>query len=112
MADIRVERSGNRTTITLSGELTVLSVVEIKRAMGAELRSAPAVMIALENASEADVAFLQLLCAAHRTAITTGKQMAVTGVEQQAFRQTALRGGFRRHVGCSEDSGKSCFLIG
>ncbi|MDH4163389.1 MAG: STAS domain-containing protein [Nitrospirota bacterium] len=110
MADIREETTNDGKTIIMSGELTVSAVNSIKITLLNALRVAPALQVRLESVSRMDIAFLQLLCSAHRTAADSGKQFTVSG-DPDRFLELLKKSGFQRHIGCRESGKYTCLWL-
>jgi len=111
MADIGIEQSPGLEIINLSGELAIASAREIKNAVLAAQGRADIVVVNIREATDADLSLLQILCSAHRSAIGKNKQFTVTGCEHEVFRRSLMRSGFSRHIGCNEDTHKTCLWI-
>jgi len=110
MADIRREKTADREIIVLGGELTITHIGSVKKELQDAIRTASTVLVRLENVQEVDVAFLQLLCSAHRTAADADKSLAIGG-EMERFRALLKRAGFQRHIGCRENSRYPCLWL-
>lgn len=110
MLEIREEKKNDGTTIVLKGALTVASIGGIRAALLDAVRSARAIEVRLESVADIDIAFLQLLCSAHRTAANRNKPFTVSG-EQEGFIELLKRSGFQRHIGCREISKHPCLWI-
>ena len=61
--------------LTAEGDLTVERAIELKRMLLNALRDAASVAILFKENSRLDVSFLQLLCAAKRSALASGKDL-------------------------------------
>ena len=111
MADIRHTQKNGREVLTVSGILTVKHAKALRTALLEAVRKAPAVEVDVENIGDLDVTFAQLICSAHRMAADLNKQMTITGLEQERFSQLLDRFGFFRHIGCHENTRKSCLWL-
>jgi len=111
MADIRNAQKNGREVLIVSGVLTVKHAKALQAALLEAVRTAPAVEVNVENISDLDVTFAQLICSAHRMAADLNKQMTITGLEQERFSQLLGRFGFFRHIGCQENTRKSCLWL-
>ena len=110
MADIREETAKDCTTFTMSGELTVSAANGIRTMLLNAMQKAPALRVRLENVSRMDIAFLQLLCSAHRTAADMNKQFTVSG-DRDRFLDLLKKSGFQRHIGCKESGKYPCLWL-
>ena len=87
--------------VELPKELTVSSAIEVKEALLAALGGHARVEIDARAVVDVDVAGLQLLCAAHRSAVALGRSLAFTQAGRGAALEAALSGaGLLRHQGC------------
>jgi len=111
MAEIHHATKNDREVLTVSGALTVKHAKALREAFIEAVRNAPAVEVNVENIGDLDISFVQLVCSAHRTAADLNKQLTISGVEQERFRQTLSRFGFFRHIGCHESTRKSCLWL-
>lgn len=111
MADIGIEQSPGREIINLTGEFEIASARELRNAILAAQGRADIVVVNLREATDVDLSLLQILCSAHRSAIGENKQFTVTGCEHEAFQKVVERSGFLRHIGCDEDTHKTCMWI-
>ena len=111
MADIRRTQKNGREVLIVSGALTVKHAKALRAALLESVQKAPAIEVDVENIGDLDVTFAQLICAAHRMAADLNKQMTITGLEQERFSQLLGRFGFFRHIGCHENTRKSCLWL-
>ena len=111
MTDIRRSRAGERAIVTVSGDLTVPHANAVRSALLEAVQGASAVEVVVENIVDLDVSFPQLVCSAHRMAADLNKQLTITGTEQEAFSDMLHRSGFTRHIGCHENTRKSCLWL-
>ena len=111
MADIRHVQKNGRDVLIVGGILTVKHANALREAFLEAVRKAPAVEVEVENIGELDVTFAQLICSAHRMAANLNKQMTITGIEQERFSQMLRRFGFFRHIGCHENTRRSCLWL-
>lgn len=110
----REETAGQGGTVVLKvgGELTIPFAGEFRGALLDAFDAAARVIVNLEGVSAADITGLQLLCSAHRSACAREKALCVEGMTNPVVAEAAGLAGFRRHVGCAVDVGKSCIWIG
>lgn len=98
-----LQRSGEEAVVSAAGRLTVSQAGYLHQALVQAFEGARRVELALRDIREADLSFLQLLCAAHRTAAAQGAVFAVGGL---AGAEPVLRlireAGAERGVGCPE----------
>lgn len=92
--------------------LTIERIKELRQELAAVIGRAEQVWVDLGAASELDLAGLQLLCSAHRTAASLGKALRLAGPLPPHLRHTLREAGFIRHVGCARDCTGSCLWGG
>lgn len=107
----RAEQSGT-LVLRVGGELTIPFATEFRAALLDAFAGAERVIVNLEDVGSMDITGLQLLCSAHRTAYGLQKSFQVEGLDNPAVLQSSELAGFRRHVGCAVDVGKTCIWIG
>lgn len=79
--DIKVEQmeTTGMAMVTVSGKATVRSADEAKAALLEALAGAPEVLLDVSGITGIDAAFLQLLCAAQKSAAAAGKPLRLEG---------------------------------
>jgi len=80
--------------LSLTGSLTTPRAEAIHAEVFAVLSGHPNVAIDCANASEMDVAFIQILVAAHRFAVKSGKSVALASPPAGLLAETLKRCGF------------------
>lgn len=103
---------GGTLVLKVEGELTIPYAGEFRGALVDAFDAAGRVIVNLAGVSAVDVTGLQLLCSAHRSACNREKWLGVEGLTNPVLAEAAGFAGFRRHVGCAVDVGKSCIWIG
>lgn len=100
------------TEISFSGSMTIHHADEIKSAIVDAINGSSTIRLDLNEVTGIDLVGLQLICSAHRTAVTESKSFGVLGGEEGAFKQAVLSGGLTRHVGCRYNVDQSCSWVG
>ena len=100
--------AGEMLTLQWGGDLTVRRIAELKTQVQQALATATQVSIAIAPESECDLTVMQLLCAAHRTAIRQGKTLQLCGEIPEQFKMIMNLAGFSRHIGCARDESGCC----
>lgn len=108
----RIEPLDDKGVITLSGELTIRQAGEIKEALVKAIDVYDKIILNIENVTEIDFTFLQLLCSGHRTVIKLNKSLCLNNPRPAIFGETADNTGFTRHTGCILDGKKNCLWTG
>ncbi len=100
---VTCERTDNGATVTVGGRLTTSQAGRLHHLLLEAFAAAGRVELLLRDVLEADLSFLQLLCAAHRTAAARGVVFLLSGLESadpvlRLIREAGAAGG----VGCPE----------
>jgi anti-anti-sigma regulatory factor len=98
--------------LKLEGEVTVQQAEEVKENLMRALGSVDNIYVNISNVSVADLSFLQLVCAAHRTAVTMHKGFQLAEPVPEHFRHLAESAGFKRHTSCRLDATMTCIWAG
>lgn len=108
MKSSRKGRSVRRGTVTFEGELTWDRADSIREKLIREIIDADSVEIRLGRVTAVDLSFLQLLCAAHRSAVRLNKKISLTGRSPLPFKEAVKDAGYARTIGCSPEREESC----
>ena len=108
MMENNVENSPAAATLTLTGDLTIEKARELHQKLLTALEQTQNLTIKFEGVTRVDLAFLQLLGAAHRTALKTDKFFRVEQDPSENLCRQIEEAGFRRDQGCTLDCQGSC----
>ena len=97
--------------VTFEGDLTITHAHEIRNVLVNVLNKADAVRMDVRGVTGADLAGLQVLCSAHRTAMHQGKQLSYDGAVPEPIGKAIEEAGFSRPSGCALARSKSCIWI-
>ena len=86
--------------LTVSGELTIETVAELREALLLLLESGTPLLLDLDGVASIDFFGLQLLCSAHRTSVAKKTLLTWAGSNPALIAETARTIGFSRHCGC------------
>ena len=103
--------SGDHTTVTLKGEVTVQNANTIKSDIVSALKKFSAVIVDITNITGGDLSLLQIICSAHRTADIMNKRFSIRGGDQKTYQRLIWQSGYSRHIGCRESLRKSCLWM-
>jgi anti-anti-sigma factor len=92
----------NEGILALSGELSLLQAEQLKMQLTQALEACGHVRIDVKAVTDIDLASLQLLCAAHRSAGSQGKQLALMPQPSEAFRARVVQAGLTHRDGCGQ----------
>lgn len=94
------------------GVLTVQEVSGCRDQLQQAMAVADKVVLRLDEVEEIDIAFMQLLCAAYRTAAALDKEIEVSEPLSPNHLETVRVAGFFRHTGCSRECRGNCIWSG
>lgn len=106
----RTEELGDQLMLHLEGELNIEQSEELKNVLLEAINQPKAVVVNLEKAVEVSLSTLQLLCAAHRSALLRSRNFSLSA-QTEVFRDTMRMTGYRRHQGCKYDRNNSCLWL-
>lgn len=98
-------------SLMLEGRLTLEHIRKMHEELSVSLENVQHLDVDLSGVTEMDLAFLQLLCSAHRTATTMKKTLSLTENIPEVFRQAIEDNGYPRQCGCSLDVSGTCLWV-
>ncbi len=101
-----------KEVLKVSGGVTISEAGDLHEALTAALACAGELQVDLSDIAGIDLTGLQLLCAAHQSALRDGKSLYITDGGNPTFRDMAADAGFQRHTGCVRDISFSCIWVG
>ena len=103
----------DKIVLTLSGELTLPYAAELKTVLLDAVGKGKPVTVAFKAVEDADLSLLQILCSAHRTALSTEKPFTVEGAFPDPVKEIMTVGGLTRHRGCALSKNEhDCLWVG
>jgi anti-anti-sigma regulatory factor len=103
-----IQLAGNRAIMTICGDVTIQNISEFKEHLLQLQNMADDIAIDLEGIREADVACLQMFCAAHRTWLQMNKRLSIAGPMPKEFVKILADSGYQRDGGCKLYSNHPC----
>jgi len=101
---VSCEHTASGAVVTAGGRLTASQAVRLRQVLLEAFAGSRQVELQLHGVQEADLSFLQLLCAAHRTAAAHGVAFLVSGLEYAAPVLCLIReAGAERSEGCLDE---------
>jgi anti-anti-sigma regulatory factor len=94
--------------LVLQGELVLQRIAALKEELQAALDRTDHLLLNLSEGSAFDLAFLQLLCSGHRSAVQLNKSLSLVDRLPDGFQQQIEEAGFVRHVGCRLNGQDTC----
>lgn len=103
----------NKVTLTLSEDLTLPYAEEMKELFLDTVGNGKNVKVKFKSVTDIDLSMLQLLCAAHRTAMRLNTAFAIDGEISDLCKTVIKDAGFVRHSGCRNNKNKAdCLWLG
>ena len=109
---MKVTNRKGKAFLKLDGELTVARAADLKDALVKSIEKADTIEINLADASLVDLACLQLLCSAHRTAAKKGKILTVKDPSLPVYLEARKNAGFMYTKPCRFVSTEDCLWVG
>jgi len=97
-----------KSIVTIAGELTISSAEELRKILLEAFDAADEVSLKINALESVDLACLQVLCSAHRSAVRSGKKLIFAMPPPQLFRTTVADAGYTRLKECQVNQDKSC----
>lgn len=94
--------------LTFAGQLDLPHANQAHQALAEAIRHYVEVAVQVGQIDAIDLSFLQLVCAAHRTAISQQKCFTLTLEDNDQLRNLLTVSGFKHHCGCGADAGEPC----
>lgn len=116
MDELKLERLQDpavpgKQVLKLSGGVTIGDAAALQSALVAGLEGGSELLVDLSGLTGVDLSGLQLLCAAHQSAVRDGKALHLTDGGNTIFREKAAAAGFLRDAGCVRDTSCSCIWV-
>lgn len=107
-----IDKKTKSATLVLSEELTIARVSAIRDALQNVLEEADNLTVDVGVASEIDLSFLQLMCSAHRTGASRGKQVTLAGRGKHGASSSSCRNRLSAHGGLRLGCRQKLFMGG
>lgn len=109
--EMKIEQQNGQVQVTFSGPLTIEHASAMREALHNVLRTAEKVVLDFRQAVAVDLACLQTLCSAHRTAEALGKGFSMNANSSESFLRIVENSGYVRYSGCLRDKTRSCLWV-
>ena len=101
--------SDGQTPIEVKGTCTVEEAGRIRALLMERLRETDRIVLDLSGVGEVDLSFLQLICAAHKSALNAKKTLVLDGVPSEPLIRKVREAGFACRKACGAELDKDCF---
>jgi anti-anti-sigma regulatory factor len=107
----QIEQPKKEESVILEGSLTVDRAEELRLVLIKAIIDAGQVELTFGSVTGVDVACLQLLCSAHRSALRLQKRFVLSDKWPEPFKQAVIDAGYARLTGCRLDKDHSCIWV-
>ena len=94
--------------VILSGSLVLSSAGDIRAQLLQALDESDIVHLMLQDVTEVDLSLVQIICAAHRSALQRKKSLVLQKDLPDSFVQIIEDAGLQDHIGCSSGTRENC----
>ena len=108
--ELQLDCSGNGV-MRLEGELTIQHAGRLKEMFLKAIAEAGELSLDLEGVTGADIACLQVFCAAHKMFLASNKELKTVGRMAASFERAVDDSGYRRKMGCHADPERNCLWV-
>lgn len=98
--------------LLLEGELTLLNAEQLRDNLARAIDSTDRVIIDTDAVTDIDLACLQLLCSAHQSALSLGKQLVLHVPLSEVLTSKVAQAGLKRPFQCDSVSETECLWNG
>lgn len=102
----------DKAYIRFDGELTIHNVAALRDGLLQALGQNDRIEIDLEGVTAMDLAGLQMLCSAHRSALAQGKTLSLNNRLVPVLPQAREAAGFVLNQSCRDNPTADCFWVG
>ncbi len=96
MADLKIEKSGEKSELKIGGELNIQFAEDLKKSL-IQLLESNDVTINIEKLESIDISCLQLLYSAYRTSVNSNRKLTFNDNIPDTFMTLLSETGFERH---------------
>ncbi len=108
MSAFEIQEEADHAVLRIRGEATIQNASEAFEAMKAWIAAADQLVLDLQEVTETDVSFLQLVCSMHRTCVRKGRRMTLAPKISESFTTAMASAGFLRLKGCTFAGSAPC----
>ncbi len=102
------ELSDDHGRLKVSGEATIAAAAEAREHLLAAIERLPSLEVDLSGVEAADLAFVQVICAAHRECVVRGREIRLSSTPPDCVRQAMEQSGYQQRYGCPAETLASC----
>jgi anti-anti-sigma regulatory factor len=97
MTDSSKDRQVQHTVIVLEGDLTVENAGALQTKLRAVIETSESVVLQFSGNAGIDISFLQLVCAAYRSSLASGKDLTISPDIPDGLNRAVQSAGFAYH---------------
>ena len=103
-----IAAGGTEVTLFLRGDLTMVCAKECRAVLLETLQDVDNIHLNLHEVETADVSLIQLICAAHRECVLTGKTMTLDDGPGAVVNELLEKAGYAKPLGCTDNCKATC----
>ena len=107
-----LQKSSGGSLLTVTGEVTLDQIEKFKQEIFTALSQEESLTVDLQGITALDLSGLQVLGAAHYSAVKQNRELKVLGSDREVYRQAVIDSGFSRQSSCSRrEKGHDCLWV-
>ena len=110
MIDMKIKKNGKIGEISISGDMVIQHVTELKNYLLDEFKNYGRLKVDIENVSSIDLSHLQLLCSTHKFALKQNKHFELGDKIQDSCKDKFRLSGMFNHLGCDFNENSNCIF--
>lgn len=111
MNRIEVKKNSDSETLFFSEKILKNDIKDIKEILFDSINRNNNIFIDFNNLNKTDIFFVQLLCSAHKYAVSKNKIIRITNNLPESLKILLENFGFYRANGCLTDKTEACFWL-
>jgi len=116
MSDLNISHTlssdGTLLEVVLEGRLAIDTAPELLALLQAQLPAANRTKLDVTSLAEVDLAGMQLICSACRTALESGHSFNFSGSLSPCVQEAIIAVGLQRHATCKHNTDQPCLWCG
>ncbi len=109
--ELIIDKKAKNGRLILTDELTINRIRQLRDDLDEAQGKVKNLMVDIEKATDIDLTFLQLLCSAHRSAVSQNKTLTLSGKINPAMEKAIRENHYLRQTGCIPDKTNTCLWM-
>ena len=111
MDNLEITKEGKSEILTFSDNILKENIRDLRELMIDSIDRSESLTIEFHDFKKTDMFFIQLLCSAHKYAVSKSKTINIIGSLPDTIKTILENYGFYKDTGCIKDVGDSCFWL-